>query len=172
MVKRSSSKQRISVSQLNHLMRDPDIPEDKIRQYFVIDQQRSGPFAPKLALNPDTVVVPTAPEARARGDMLLSGANSWARMRRLQQFNDRVADNYKGPIIVSESDSWFQFPILVDDIIDHLLEEGYAIRSVDAAGDTLANMLKEGEYLDAIRETGASIFLFSAGGNDAPCLSP
>jgi lysophospholipase L1-like esterase len=78
-----------------------------------------------------------------------------------------VADGYDGPILVSEGDSWFQYPIILDDTIDQLYEKGFAVRSLDAAGDTLENMLEEHEYIKAIREERASIFLLSAGGNDA-----
>ena len=78
-----------------------------------------------------------------------------------------LADGYKGPVLVSEGDSWFQYPIKLEDTIDHLYAKGFAVRSLDAAGDTLENMLKDREYVDAIGEAKASIFLFSAGGNDA-----
>ena len=167
MAKKGNTGKKISISELNDLMRDPSHPEEKLSQYFEIDEERSGPFAPRLALNPKTVAIPATPEARQRGDLIVAGFNSWERMRRLQRFNERIASGYKGPVIVSEGDSWFQYPVEVYDVIDHLLDDGYAIRSLDAAGDTLANMLKEGEYLDALRETRAKFFLFSAGGNDA-----
>jgi hypothetical protein len=66
---------------------------------------------------------------------------------------------------VSEGDSWFQYPILLDDVIDVLLED-YAILSLDAGGDTLQNMLEKREFIPAIKMTNASLMLFSGGGND------
>ncbi len=64
-------------------------------------------------------------------------ANGIARMRRRIRFDRMLADGYKGPVLVSEGDSWFQYPIKLEDTIDHLYAKGFAVRSLDAAGDTL-----------------------------------
>ena len=42
------------------------------------------------------------------------------RLRRRWAFEAKISEGYAGPIIVSEGDSWFQFPILLDDTIDNL----------------------------------------------------
>ena len=160
--------QLISPEELNAKLADLSIPEKDLSRYFLLDEERSRPFKPVLQLNPQTVNIPGDPEAaRARSEAAMTFANRIARMRRLLKFEHMLAGTYNGPIIVSEGDSWFQFPILLDDTIDHLYDHSFAIRSLDAAGDTLENMLAEHEYIDAIEETGASIFLLSAGGNDA-----
>ncbi len=159
---------RITQAELNRKLADLSIPEPELAQYFVVDEERSGVFHPALQLNPATVELPGDPAAvRARSEAALTFANGIARMRRRIRFDQMLGDGYDGPILVSEGDSWFQFPILLDDTIDQLYDKGYAVRSLDAAGDTLENMLREREYIDAIRETKASIFLLSAGGNDA-----
>lgn len=159
---------RISPADLNAKLADLSIPESELAQYFQMDEARSGPFRPALKLNPETVELPAdTAEARARSEAAMNFANGIARMRRRVRFDRMIADGYAGPILVSEGDSWFQYPILLEDTIDQLYGKGFAVRSLDAAGDTLENMLKEREYIDAIRETRASIFLFSAGGNDA-----
>lgn len=159
---------RISPTELNRRLADPDIPESELAKFFTLDDERSGLFHPALKLNPETVALPAAAEeARARSEAAMNFANGFARMRRLRRFDAMIADGYAGPILVSEGDSWFQYPILLEDTIDHLYDKGFAVRSLDAAGDTLENMLKEREYLEAIRDTGATIFLFSGGGNDA-----
>ncbi|CAN5269677.1 hypothetical protein BH09BAC4_BH09BAC4_44820 [soil metagenome] len=75
----------------------------------------------------------------------------------IKQFPDRIR-------MVSEGDSWFQHP-LVTDIIDHL-GRVYAIHCVAAAGDTLRNIQRMGEYLDDIDEQKPTFFLLSGGGND------
>lgn len=47
---------------------------------------------------------------------------------------------------VSEGDSWFQFPFLIDDVIDHLGND-FLIWEFDAAGDTADNMVnRQPEY--------------------------
>ena len=159
---------RITPAELNRKLADLSVPESELADYFVTDDEHSGLFHPRLQLNPDTVELPADPaEARARSEAAMNFANGIARMRRRIRFDRMIADGYKGPVLVSEGDSWFQYPIKLEDTIDHLYAKGFAVRSLDAAGDTLENMLKDREYVDAIGEAKASIFLLSAGGNDA-----
>jgi lysophospholipase L1-like esterase len=66
---------------------------------------------------------------------------------------------------VAEGDSWFQYPILVRDILDHLYRL-YAVCSFSEAGDTLENYMKKREYLPALNREKADFFLVSGGGND------
>jgi hypothetical protein len=90
-----------------------------------------------LQLNPKTVALPADPKAaRARSEAAMTFANSISRMRRRLRFEGMLANGYSGPILVSEGDSWFQYPIRLDDTIDHLYSRGLAVRSLDAAGDT------------------------------------
>lgn len=67
--------------------------------------------------------------------------------------------------MVAEGDSWFQYPLLVQDILDQLYRL-YAIRSYADAGDTFENYVMDREYVTAIRKEKASFFLLSGGGND------
>lgn len=157
---------KVSIEHVYKLMADAGTDPETLRKYFRIRPGTEDSFEPVLELNPETVHIPPTAEGRARGDMAVGIANSWSRAHRLAVFNRKIAAGYKGPICVSEGDSWFQFPILLDDTIDQLNALGYAIRCLSAAGDTLENMVKKSEYLDAITSTGASVFLFSAGGND------
>jgi lysophospholipase L1-like esterase len=160
--------QRISYEALNTRLTDISIPEKELSQYFRLNQERSVPFQPVLELNPDTVILPDdKDEFRRRSDAAMTFANDIAKMRRRLRFEKMMGSDYHGPVIVSEGDSWFQYPLLLEDTIDHLYLRGFAIRSLGAAGDTLEEMLTKREYLGAIAETGASLFLLSAGGNDA-----
>jgi hypothetical protein len=100
--------------------------------------------------------------------MLMSWANGLSRLRRLEKFRARVASGDPRPVLVSEGDSWFQFPVFLEDVIDQLGGE-FNIWSVDAAGDTLQNMvIDDAEYLLALREQRSAVraLLFSGGGND------
>ena len=69
--------------------------------------------------------------------------------------------------LVAEGDSWFQYPIILQDTLDQLYKV-YAICSFAEAGDTLENYLrtKDKQYLNAIGEEGVKFFLVSGGGND------
>ncbi len=157
---------KITIEQVFDLMSRAETDPETLRKYFRIRPGTEDTFKPVLELNPDTVHIPPTPDGRARGEMSVGIVNSWSRAHRLSVFNRKIAAGYDGPIIVSEGDSWFQFPILLDDTIDQLNAMGYALRDVSAAGDTLANMVHKAEFIDAIVQTGASVFLFSAGGND------
>lgn len=157
---------KVSLEELNRQLADPSVSDEELAKYFDVDQERSGPFSPVLSLNPQTVSIPPTTEDTARSAALLNSANFIARLRRHVAFNARVGEgSYHGPILVSEGDSWFQYPFKLEDVIDDLMQK-YAVFSLDAAGDTLSNMFREAEYMEAIAGTGASIFLFSGGGND------
>ncbi|TBE49908.1 peptidase C14, caspase catalytic subunit p20 [Rhizobium ruizarguesonis] len=157
---------KISLEELNRRLADASLPESDLQKYFLVDEARSGAFDPVLALNPATVEIAAGPAARSRSAALLNSANYLSRTRRRIAFNGRISGGtYKGPVLVSEGDSWFQYPFRLEDVIDDLMQD-YAVFSLDAAGDTLSNMLRQAEYMGAIENTGASIFLFSGGGND------
>lgn len=157
---------KISVDTLFQRLSDPDIPEEDLRRYFEVDENGSTAFGPRLSLNEAAIDLPKTAEGRARSGHLLNSLNWASRMRRRVAFNRLIGSGtYKGPVIVSEGDSWFQFPIILTDVIDHLSRD-FAILSLGAAGDTMADMLGSAEYLRAIMQTNAAVLLFSAGGND------
>jgi N-acetylmuramoyl-L-alanine amidase len=99
--------------------------------------------------------------------------NGLARWRRQRQFHRRRNSGERLPVLVSEGDSWFQFPIFIREIIDNL-DDDYLIWSIGAAGDTAQNMVLNDigrgktEYLRALRSLKDEVrgFLFSAAGND------
>jgi lysophospholipase L1-like esterase len=157
---------KISVEDLLKRMADTSVPESAFQDYVVLDEARSGPFSPEVGLNPETVTGLDTAEGQAKSAWILNSLNKFSRSRRHKRFNDKIADSrYQGPIIVSEGDSWFQYPFQLEDIIDVLMQD-YAVWSLDAAGDTLDNMMAEREYIKAIVEVEPAIFLISAGGND------
>lgn len=157
---------KLTLEELNRKLADPNIPDSELAEYFVSKEMDAGPFDAALEFNTEKVQLPATPEGRAKSAAMLNGANFMSRLRRQSQFHNRIGSGtYEGPVIVSEGDSWFQYPLLLLDVIDHLMKD-YAIFSLDAAGDTLANMFRQAEYMSAIEQTGATIFLFSGGGND------
>lgn len=152
---------KLSLSALMVMVDDPNTPESALAPYFYA-VSGDAPYRVRVEVNPETVEIP----AGTRSAGLLSLANSAARLRRRRRFEQKMLDShYQGPVIVSEGDSWFQYPILLKDTIDWLMED-YAILSLDAAGDTMANMAKQAEYRKAVAASNADILLLSAGGND------
>jgi len=103
----------------------------------------------------------------------------------LHQLSERrLVSNYPRDLtIVAEGDSWFDYP-LKKDVIDHLVDKGYAVKNYAKAGDTVENMIYGTAYrtngsqithrgpvslqrtLTAIRSLKPQFFLFSGGGND------
>lgn len=159
-----------SFDELETLLADPDVPDTAIRPYLTGAPQVSLPFAPVVVPDPTRVAMRPLDETRVRGPGFLDWANRWSRWRRQKRFERRLAAGDPAPVLVSEGDSWFQFPILLDDVVDQL-EPRYLIWSLDAAGDTLAAMTGPGrEYVAPLvdPELGPRVrgFLFSAGGND------
>jgi hypothetical protein len=126
-------------------------------------------MSPGLRLNPERVELDEIDELRVEGSYVMSKFNGIAAWRRRKRFEKAFARNSHGKIIVAEGDSWFQFPFLLDDVVDHLEEAGYLTSCVSAAGDTLANMVVAApEYLDVLarQEGNVAAFLFSGAGND------
>lgn len=91
----------------------------------------------------------------------------YSKTRRRKDYEKRLAEGGSVIKIVSEGDSWFQFPLVLKDIIDHLSDEdNFAILSLGIAGDRMDDYLEQNEYLSAILDENADFFLISGGGND------
>jgi hypothetical protein len=157
---------RISLEEFTRRLADPSIPEASLRPYLIADERLSKPFAPAFVPNPALVDIP--PDlTEAEGLEAMALGNLLARERRNAAFRIRRVFGDPRPVLVSEGDSWFQFPWFLEDVID-CLGEAYTIWSLDAAGDTLKQITDAKEYLPALREFRSSVkaFLFSASGND------
>ena len=131
---------------------------EKLLSQFVVEGEAQRPFQPAIRLK--------ELDEAAEGDVASKLANSLSRAIRNIKFKRKIAAGYAGPVIVSEGDSWFQYPIILDDVIDCLMDR-YAVLSLGAAGDTLAEMVSDGEYIEAIEKAKPDFFLVSASGNDA-----
>ena len=97
-------------------------------------------------------------------DMVKEKLNSFIHRSRLSRYQELRSDSSKRRYI-AEGDSWFQLP-MVDDVVDYLLDDGYAVCCFSAAGDTLADMALDGEFLHAVEFERPRLFLLSGGGND------
>jgi hypothetical protein len=108
-----------------------------------------------------------ARQSAAQQERIIALLNSYSRRYRQRRFEERMARGWRGLRIVSEGDSWFQFPLLVEDIIDHLSPR-HAILSLGQGGDTLDDVLaqRERELFPAIRDVAPHCVLLSGGGND------
>lgn len=161
---------RISYQQFQTMLLDLDVSDETIASYVLVDRDRSGPFNPVFAPNPEFVEMTFA---EFEAESALGIGNGLARFRRQLAFKTRLATGSKLPVLVAEGDSWFQFPVLINEVVDNL-SDSYLVWCVSAAGDTAQNMVfgPEGsgkrEYLQALREQKDRVkaFLFSGAGND------
>jgi hypothetical protein len=84
---------------------------------------------------------------------------------RFRSRNEPGKENNK--VILAEGDSWFNYPILLTDLIDRIsMEKDMAVYSVASGGDWLLNMLTAREYIEELSVLHPDVFLISGGGND------
>ena len=87
--------------------------------------------------------------------------------RREKKFWRKIKKGNISKIILAEGDSWFEYPIFIDEIIDHLNKrDDYAIESLAYGGDWIANILYEQQYVEKLSLLRPDVFLISGGGND------
>ncbi len=151
----------ISYGELMMRLRDSDEDLNHYLQYMV-EVERPDSFAPELAPNRALVTnIPPQPE----GGVGMGLANAFMRARRHHKYRRRISRGWRGHRIVSEGDSWFQYPTTLQDTIDHLMKD-HAILSLGAAGDELKDIRRQREIVFHMQREGASALLLSAGGND------
>lgn len=157
---------RLSLSEARRLVLDPETPDYVVRSLFKADPAGSRPFSPSIVFDPAVVAV-SEPQPGAEGARVMNWANELASWRRRNEFLEREREGDRRPVLVSVGDSWFQFPVFLRDVIDQL-GQSYNIWSLDAAGDTLADMVREQRHLVGLRRwTGrAQALLLSGSGND------
>ncbi|HMQ47256.1 MAG TPA: caspase family protein [Saprospiraceae bacterium] len=164
------------------LAENPDAIDD------LIGQNPMTPFAAGLYLEPDTlsgqlkireeiIIGDPQPDGEIVKNKslfwkyLLKTANTYGRTVRRRDFERRLKKYPNRILMVSEGDSWFQHPAIME-IIDHL-SLFYNIYSRDAAGDEMRGYIMTGEFINALddmsQRMGADkvkFFLISGGGND------
>lgn len=154
---------KITQQELINKVKDLDVSDKEIAKYFILDQENSGAFEPKVIPNPELVE-----DTGLEGAFALNSFNSLARWRRNAIYKRRIK-NWDGVRIVAEGDSWFQYPLILKDTIDQLIDLDnfqYAIYGLSEAGDLLSNIVLEDEITAAIEQENPDVFLISGGGND------
>jgi len=158
----------IPVDELRRKLFDINIPDDELAAYMLTDPAESRAFAPAVRVNPALLQPPSAGsglDTALQGALALNGLNGIARWRRNLKYRKRISDGWTGLKLVSEGDSWFQFPFLLADVIDHLSAD-HAVFSLGAAGDTLDDLITQDEVVAAVAAEAPHAVLLSGGGND------
>lgn len=130
-----------------------------------------SPFIQRLYfdIDPDSIDLKLKPKPN-NGQVEEKGFKVWLgntidHHRRKRKFKKTLRQFPDKPIIVAEGDSWFLYPILVKDTLDHLMTE-YPVKSLAWAGDTLENYKKSGALLKEVKNLKPKYVMISGGGND------
>lgn len=146
------------------LARNPNTEESVLLSYSHIVRGEGG-FDFKIAPDPEKVELKFED---LEFENALQIGNGLSRFRRQANFRRKKLLGSKLPVLVAEGDSWFEFPLLVSEIVDQL-DDGFLVWSIGAAGDTAQNMVYDrAEYPKALKARRHEVrgFLFSAAGND------
>ncbi|MEM6385494.1 MAG: GDSL-type esterase/lipase family protein [Pseudomonadota bacterium] len=160
--------EQIQADALRSMLFDPDIPDEELAGYMLLDESDSRSFAPVVRVNPSLIQPPPAGSglgSALQGALAIGGLNGISKWRRKQRYERRISGGWTGLKLVSEGDSWFQFPFLLEDTIDHLSKK-HAILSLGGAGDTLDDILRQDEIVAAVLAEDPDAVLLSGGGND------
>ena len=105
---------------------------------------------------------------------LLGYLNKKSRDKRAEEFTKRIDNGFRdkaaypnNKVVLVEGDSWFEYPLFLDDITDDLMkEDNLAVYSLASGGDWAANMISSAEYQNEYLQLKPDIFIISGGGND------
>ncbi|MCR8560380.1 hypothetical protein KXD93_22190 [Mucilaginibacter sp. BJC16-A38] len=90
--------------------------------------------------------------------------------QRNSRFTKKIKNDFRksnNKIILAEGDSWFNYPVVLSDVIDWIaMEENMAVYSLASGGDWLLNMLNARKYVEELSVLHPDVFLISGGGND------
>lgn len=121
--------------------------------------QQTSPFSARVRLTVDN-------EAdQLEGDIAIGFVTGLSRMLRNAEYFSAIRKNPEKLRIVEEGDSWHQYPVFLDDLIDHVAEH-FPVFSLSAPGDTAEKMALGSEHVGAIIKHQPDVFMLSAGGND------
>ncbi|MCG3266695.1 hypothetical protein [Yoonia sp. I 8.24] len=161
--------EKISYDRFLEMIRNPQTSDAEIAPYVELISV-NGALDFEVNVNPLTVEMTAADEEL---ESAMSIGNGLARFRRRSLFFSVAKSHPERAVVVSEGDSWFQFPILIEETIDKLLPN-YNIWSLGSAGATLEEMTsgpikpRGFEFLLGLRKHRKQVraFLFSGAGND------
>ena len=153
---------RIPYRVFTRMFVEGELSDEELAEYFVEVPSSNNSLEPKFEINTDRVEM-----AEDERGAFLDRVNALANRRRRRKYKRKLRQNPDAIRILAEGDSWFQYPIVLRDIIDHLSDDPrIAVRCYSAAGDVLSNMVERPDFLDAIESERPTWFLLSGGGND------
>lgn len=155
---------QIKLSTLVDRLEEASTTEQELAPYFVRSDKSIRGIDPLFKINQELVFsdVPALQESA----LLLNSANWICKRTRQKEYRKKLEQGAKIKII-SEGDSWFQYPFILNDVIDHLMDvEDFAILSFGEAGDLIRDIVAKSEFTSALSSEKPDFFLISGGGND------
>ena len=155
---------QLKLSALMTMLENSETTEQDLSPYFVLSKDKQRGMDPLFQVNRELIIT-DAPELK-ESSLLLNSANWICKRTRQNIYKERLSKGDKIKII-SQGDSWFQYPFILNDIIDHLMQvEKYAILSFGEAGDLIREMVAKSEFVSALSSEKPDFFLISGGLND------
>ncbi|WP_343692665.1 hypothetical protein [Chitinophaga sp.] len=104
-------------------------------------------------------------------DAILGKVDAIKNARRNNYFTRQIQKGFRQKagniVILAEGDSWFNYPVLLSDVLDWVgMEPDMIVYSLAEGGDWLLNMLSARKYVEQLSVIQPDVFLISAGGND------
>jgi hypothetical protein len=105
-------------------------------------------------------------------DKAMALVNNLKNSFRTKRFKNKINSKYfwqakDHKVVLAEGDSWFNYPIILSDVIDWIgMEDNLAVYSIASGGDWLLNMLEGRKYVEELSVMHPDVFLISGGGND------
>lgn len=159
----------ITESELLKRLEDEDTVAETIASLFETDHL-SARLVPRehVEIVPDEAHVTKGGVKEKLKEMVMNLLNSRITKSRQDRYRRLIEDQPELPRAVAEGDSWFLHP-QIDDVVDQLFGKKnprVAIFSLAAAGDDLAAMWQQNQYLAAVEKESPNFVLLSGGGND------
>jgi len=143
------------------------ISKEETAKYFTIAPNRKKPFDFKIGINTGSVDTSNVPSAHAIAAPLLRDAGIALQFKQLERA-PKPKFGRKLPLI-AEGDSWFKLPdlppIVPETLID-ILQKEFPTINLAHWGDTLAEMIQQGQFWPFIESGSSDVLLFSGGGDD------
>ncbi len=100
--------------------------------------------------------------------------NHSADSKKLDEFHKKIRKGFRddnlhpdNKVVMVEGDSWFEYPVFLKDITDHLEKEpNLALYTMAEGSDWISNMISNFQYEYVYKKIKPDVFLISGGGND------
>lgn len=138
------------------------ITKEETAKFFTLAPNPAKPFDFNIRINTDAVDVSNVPSAQALAGPLLRDAGIALQFKRLPAAPKRISKLKRKLPLIAEGDSWFKLPELIGvprTLVD-FLEIKFATMNLAHWGDTLADIIAQGEFWPYLQSGSSDVFSF------------